>query len=78
MLLGYVNQIVPKDITTTAHGMVWGIGNTVGGAAGIAVMSILLYLGVSLTHTMWAMLAFGIASICFIPFIPEGGKNRMK
>ncbi|MCL5675473.1 MAG: MFS transporter [Candidatus Marsarchaeota archaeon] len=78
VLLGYVNQIVPKDITTTAHGMVWGIGNTVGGAAGIAVMSILLYLGVSLTHTMWAMLAFGIASICFIPFIPEGGKNRMK
>ena len=52
VLLGYVNQIVPKDIATTAHGMVWGIGNTLGGAAGIAVMSLLLYLGVSLTETM--------------------------
>lgn len=78
VLLGYVNQVVPKDITTTAHGMVWGIGNTVGGAAGIAVMSLLLYLGVSLTHTMWVMLAFGIASICFIPFIPGAGKKHIK
>ncbi len=78
VLLGYVNQVVPKDITTTAHGMVWGIGNTVGGAAGIAVMSLLLYLGVSLTHTMWVMLAFGIASICFIPFIPGEGKKHIK
>lgn len=76
VLLGYVNQIVPKDIATTAHGMVWGIGNTLGGAAGIAVMSLLLYLGVSLTATMWAMLIFGIASALFIPLIP--GKSRKR
>lgn len=75
VLLGYVNQIVPKDITTTAHGMVWGIGNTVGGAAGIAVMSLLLFLGLSLTSTMWAMLVFGVASIFFLPFIP-GRENQ--
>ena len=74
VLLGYVNQIVPKDIATTAHGMVWGIGNTLGGAAGIAVMSLLLYLGVSLTETMWVMLIFGVASALFIPLIP--GKDR--
>jgi hypothetical protein len=76
VLLGYVNQIVPKDIATTAHGMVWGIGNTLGGAAGIAVMSLLLYLGVSLTETMWAMLIFGVASALFIPLIP--GKDRKR
>ncbi len=76
VLLGYVNQIVPKDIATTAHGMVWGIGNTLGGAAGIAVMSLLLYLGVSLTATMWAMLIFGVASALFIPLIP--GKDRKR
>ena len=76
VLLGYVNQIVPKDIATTAHGMVWGIGNTLGGAAGIAVMSLLLYLGVSLTETMWVMLIFGVASALFIPLIP--GKDRKR
>lgn len=75
VLLGYVNQIVPKEIATTAHGMVWGIGNTIGGAAGIAVMSLLLFLGLSLTSTMWAMLVFGVASIFFLPFIP-GRENQ--
>ena len=75
VLLGYVNQIVPRDVTTTAHGMVWGIGNTIGGAAGIAVMSLLLFLGLSLTSTMWAMLVFGVASIFFLPFIP-GRENQ--
>ncbi len=74
VLLGYVNQIVPRDITTTAHGMVWGIGNTIGGAAGIAVMSLLLFLGLSLADTMWAMLVFAVASIFFLPFIP--GRRR--
>ncbi len=74
VLLGYVNQIIPNKITTTAHGIVWGLGNTIGGATGIAVMSILIFERISLTDTMWAMVLFGIASIFFIPFIPEGRK----
>jgi MFS family permease len=75
VLLGYVNQIIPSKITTTAHGIVWGLGNTVGGATGIAVMSILILEKISLTETMWAMVLFGIASIFFIPFIP--GRKRL-
>ncbi len=71
VLLGYVGQIVPKEISTTANGMVWGIGNTIGGAIGIAVMILFLFMNVSLLQTMWIMVIFGILSIFLIPFIPN-------
>ncbi|BAB59702.1 glycerol-3-phosphate transporter [Thermoplasma volcanium GSS1] len=70
VLMGYVNQIVPNNISTTANGLVWGLGNTVGGGIGIAVMSIFLNLHFTLTSVMWIMIIFGVISAFFIPLIP--------
>ncbi|MGC8608581.1 MAG: MFS transporter [Thermoplasmata archaeon] len=70
VLLGYVGQIVPKEISTTSNGLVWGLGNTVGGGAGIGVMSLLL-LRISLTDTMWIMLVFAVISIVMLPLLPK-------
>ncbi len=70
VLLGYVGQIVPRSIATKSNGLVWGLGNTVGGGAGLAVMSVLL-LKISLLDTMWIMLVFAVASSALLVLLPK-------
>ncbi|AKA49019.1 hypothetical protein IX51_07815 [uncultured archaeon] len=70
ILLGYVGQIVPKTLSTTANAMVWGVGQTVGGGVGIAFLSLML-LKVPLTEGMWVMLIFSVISTVLIPFLPS-------
>ncbi|MEM3839073.1 MAG: MFS transporter [Candidatus Micrarchaeaceae archaeon] len=76
VLLGYVGQLVPKSISTKSNGLVWGLGNTVGGGLGLAVMAILL-VHINLTLTMWIMTAFIAASTLLLPFLP-GSKRKIK
>jgi MFS family permease len=73
VLLGYVNQVVPKSISTTAGGDVWGLGQYVGNGAGIAVISALI-LAISVYSALWIMLVFLVPSIALIAFLPERGK----
>ncbi len=70
ILLGYVGQIVPKTLSTTANAMVWGVGQTVGGGAGIAVISLML-LRFPLSEGMWVMLIFAAISSAMIPLLPS-------
>lgn len=70
IMMGYVGQIVPKAMSTTANAMVWGIGQTVGGAVGIALLSLML-LKTSLTQGMWIMLIFMVVSIVMLPLLPS-------
>ena len=39
VLLGYVGQVVPKDALGRSNSIVWGVGQTIGGALGAAVIS---------------------------------------
>ncbi|MEM3852384.1 MAG: MFS transporter [Methanomassiliicoccales archaeon] len=70
VLLGYVNNIVPPAFSTRANSIVWGIGQTVGGAAGIGVMTGLIAF-LPLMTVMWLMLLFSLASMLTLPFIPS-------
>jgi len=70
VLLGYVGQIVPRNVVTKSNGLVWGLGNTVGGGIGLAVMSLVL-LRVTLLDTMWLMLIFAVASSLLLPLLPK-------
>ncbi|MEM3841690.1 MAG: MFS transporter [Candidatus Micrarchaeaceae archaeon] len=72
VLLGYVNQSVPKSISATAGGDVWGVGQYIGNGAGIAVASALT-LFVELGSALWLMLLFLIPSIILIAFLPKNG-----
>lgn len=78
ILLGYVGQIVPKTLSTTANAMVWGVGQTVGGGVGIALLSLML-LRVSLTEGMWIMLIFSVVATAMIPMLPskKSVENRL-
>ena len=75
VLLGYVNQAVPKSISATAGGDVWGIGQYIGNGAGIAVISALI-LFISVHYALWLMLVFLIPSVVLIAFLPERGRLR--
>lgn len=75
VLLGYVSQIVPKKVATKSNGLVWGLGNTVGGGVGLAIMSIVLFLKITLVDTMWIMVIFGIVSCILLPLLPRKAKS---
>ncbi len=70
IFLGYVSQVVPDRISTTANSMVWGGGQILGGAAGIGIVSLLIFYSFSLADTFWIMFVFGIASLALLPMLP--------
>lgn len=75
VLMGYVNEVVPRRFSTTSNGLVWGGlgGNTVGGAAGIGVMSLLL-LYLPLGRVLYIMIAFAAVSFALTPLLPSKKK----
>jgi MFS family permease len=70
VLLGYVGQMIPPEFSTRSNSMVWGIGNTIGGAAGIAVYTG-LYPFIGYTDSMWVMFVFALISVLMIPLLPR-------
>jgi FSR family fosmidomycin resistance protein-like MFS transporter len=70
VLLGYVNNVIPKEFSTRANSLVWGIGQTVGGAAGISVLTALIPI-ISLNNALWVMLVFSLASMLLLPLVPR-------
>jgi len=69
VLMGYVNQKIPKEIATVSSGIVWGIGVVLGGATGIGMISILNYLHYSLAYSFWVVMIFGVISAVMIPWL---------
>ncbi|BCU68950.1 MFS transporter [Stygiolobus caldivivus] len=71
VLLGYVSQTFPKSFYTVANSYVWGIGVTVGGAAGNALITALLGDKVPLVTTFYIALVLAVISIILTPLIPS-------
>lgn len=71
VLLGYVTQIFPPNYTARASSYIWGIGNTIGGAAGVGIMTLLLGLNLNIQISFWIMLIFGVVSAAMLPLIPK-------
>ncbi len=71
VLLGYVTQVIPKEYSTTSSGLVWGIGNTVGGAVGIAMMSLMNEMSFSLYKSFWIMMITSVMSCVLLPLLPK-------
>lgn len=75
VFLGYVSQLVPPSILGKSNGLVWGIGQTVGGAAGAAVITAFT-LFTSVSRSIDLMFIFAIASLIFLPMLPS--RNKIK
>ncbi len=67
VILGFIGQVVPQRHMTAISAHVWGIGTTMGAAAGLAVATALLDLGFGIGQTFWVLLAFGAAAIALLP-----------
>jgi len=68
VLLGYVGQIVDKSLSARANSLIWGVGNTVGGALGILIGGILMN-KIGLTNDMVLFAFIGIVSTILLPLI---------
>ncbi len=72
VLIGYVQQLVPRDILTASSSLVWGVGSTVGGALGIVVFYISYKIfNLSVGTSMWILIAIGLVSVFLIPLLPK-------
>jgi MFS family permease len=70
VLLGYVGQIVDKSLSARANSLIWGVGNTVGGALGILIGGILMN-KIGLTNDIVLFVFIGIVSTILLPLIPN-------
>ncbi len=71
VLLGYVSQVFPRSFYTLANSYVWGLGNTVGGAAGNALITLLLGLNFSIFDSFYVMVGLAVLSTVMTPLIPK-------
>jgi FSR family fosmidomycin resistance protein-like MFS transporter len=70
VLLGFVAQQISGRTSGLANSMVWGVGNTVGGATGIGMITALV-LYISLYNAFWIMVLFGLASLPVLVMIKD-------
>ncbi len=81
VLLGYVSEVVDTSVRAQANSLVWGVGNTVGGAVGALIGGLLLqgrgFLGLTpIYSTMWMFAAFAVASSAMLVMLPRGRPAR--
>lgn len=72
VLLGYVSQTFPKSFYTVANSYVWGIGVTIGGAVGNAMITALIGIHYDLLLSFYIMVGLAVISTLLIPLIPKG------
>lgn len=70
VLLGFVSQQISGRRSGLANSIVWGVGNTVGGATGIGMITALV-LYISLYNAFWIMVLFGLASLPVLVMIKD-------
>jgi len=69
-LLGYVGQIVDRSALARANGIIWGIGNSVGGAIGALVGGSLIAV-IGMEKVMWVFVAFSLISVALLITLPR-------
>ena len=70
-------QLVPDKVANSSNAFTWGVGQILGGAAGVGVMTLLLNY-ISVTAAMWYMSIFMFISILMLPLLYRKDKNRRK
>jgi MFS family permease len=70
VVLGYAQQVVPREVAARLNGIVWGLGNTLGGALGAALAGLMVdHYG--FTISFFGSWLFGLLAVAFLPMIPR-------
>jgi len=70
VVLGYAQQVVPREVAARLNGIVWGLGNTLGGALGAAFAGLMVD-RYGFTFSFFVSWLFGLLAIAFLPIIPR-------
>ena len=73
VLLGFVSQVVPSEKLGMSNALVWGVGQTVGGAVGAGIVS-LFTIFVPVPEAIRLMFIFALVALVFLPFLPSRTK----
>ena len=76
LIMSLTSEIVPREASTTANSIVWGVGNVGGGAVGPVVIGLLAepsFLN-SLNSSFYVMALVGIVAVVLMPFVPKPKK----
>ena len=73
VLMGYVSQTVPREHSTRANALVWGVGNTIGGSIGLLLFDgVHIFTSLYLSFTI--LLVFAVVSLGFLVYLPRRPK----
>ncbi len=73
VLMGYVSQTVPREHSTRANALVWGLGNTIGGSIGLLLFDgVHIFTSLYLSFTI--LLVFAVVSLGFLVYLPRRPK----
>ncbi len=75
VLLDYTYQIVPQSYYSYSYSVVWGLGNILGGASGIGLMTLFLYF-TNIYNAMVYMLILLFISLFSLPLLPNYIKGK--
>ncbi len=70
VLLDYAYQLVPEEYYSRAYSFIWGVGNVLGGAFGIALITYFLTF-TNIVNAMYYMAGVLLLSILFLPLLPK-------
>lgn len=73
VLLGFVSQVVPTERIGMSNALVWGLGQTVGGAVGVGIVSIFTIF-IPVSEAIHLMFIFALVALVFLPFLPSRNK----
>jgi MFS family permease len=77
-ILGFLNQKIPPAISTRANTWAWGIGNTVGGAFGIIVFTVLSQILRVSEETSFVIMLFFLALSVITNLMIRPFSNKLK
>lgn len=69
--MSYSSRLASDNGAVHANSFVWGFGNILGSSAGIAIISALLFIGISLGKSMWFMMAIGAMAVLSLLVLPK-------
>ncbi len=69
ILLGYLSQTIPEEHFTRANAMVWSLGSTIGGSAGLLLFDGFLSF-TNIFHSFEIILLFALASTALLVYLP--------
>ncbi|BCS91134.1 MAG: MFS transporter [Candidatus Micrarchaeota archaeon] len=76
VFLGYINRELPYKLRLIANSYIWGLGVSLGNAAGDSIMTLLLYYGFNIFSSIYILLAVASSSLILLPYLSRFNDSK--